>query len=141
MDTVLAYLQTLAGPVSSTVIWLLASLGMLTVAVRIYTWITRYDDFRLIREGNVGVAASLAGTIIGLAWPLHAMIIHNSKVTDFLVWGTIALLIQVALLLLEAVFVRGMRRSIVEDKNVAAGVFLGTMSAVAGYLLAACITP
>jgi putative membrane protein len=141
MIQIQTFLQPVIGPVSSAALWLGISLGMLAVAIRVYTWITRYDDFGQIRNGNAAVAISLSGTIIGLALPLHSMIIHNSKIADLLLWGAIALVMQVVLLLLEAFLLPNMRHLAAKEQNVGAGVLLGTISAVAGYLLAACITP
>jgi uncharacterized membrane protein YjfL (UPF0719 family) len=72
---------------------LLASLVLLVVFVGVYTRITPFNEFALIRQGNV--AAALAG------WQharflLHAVVElqHNDTFLMFLVWSLVAMVVQ-----------------------------------------------
>ena len=45
------------------------TITMLIAGIWVYTKITPYNEFQLIREGNVAAAVSLSGACIGLAIP------------------------------------------------------------------------
>ena len=141
IQSFLPALQAVLAPASNAVLWLFVSLVLVVVAIRIYTAITPYDDFRLIGDGNSAVAYALSGTLVGLVIPLFAVIIHTGKISDLVIWSTIALLMQLVLLVAEAVTFPGLRRKMAEGKCDAAGIWLGAMSASGGALVAACNIP
>ena len=67
---------------------------MLIIGIWVYTKITPYDEFRLIRDGNVAAAVSLSGACIGLAIPLAFSMAASVNVLDIVLWGIAAIVIQ-----------------------------------------------
>lgn len=67
---------------------------MLIAGIWIYTKITPYQEFELIRQGNVAAAVSLAGACLGLAVPLAFCMAASVNVPDIVLWGIAAILIQ-----------------------------------------------
>ena len=121
------------------IIHLAAALGMLAVFLFIYAMITPYREFQLIREGNIAATISLSGAMIGFVIPLAKSIAQSGSLLDMMMWGGIALLIQ----LLAYVVVRMMIPSLtkdIPDGKIAQGTFLAVLSIVTGILNSACMT-
>ena len=66
------------------------TITMLIAGIWVYTKITPYNEFQLIREGNVAAAVSLSGACIGLAIPLAFCMAASVNV----LWGVAAIVIQ-----------------------------------------------
>jgi putative membrane protein len=82
----------------------------------------------------------LAGAILALAIPLAAMLATSSTLVDILVWGVVALILQ---LLTLGVVALGMHnfRSMIEGGNVAAAITLAGAQIAVALLNAAAMVP
>ncbi len=128
MDTILATLQQglplLIGQFAVT-------LALLGVGIACYMLVTPFREAQLVREGNVAAAVVVTGTLIALAIPLAATLATSVLTLDILLWGLVALVIQLATFLLTAAVMRGLR-GMIEAGNVAAAlVLVGVQVAVA----------
>ncbi|MBT5049483.1 MAG: DUF350 domain-containing protein [Rhodospirillaceae bacterium] len=70
------------------------TLAMLGGGVTIYQLITPYHELDLIRSGNTAAAVSLSGAILGLALPLAFCMASSVNLLDIIIWGIVALVIQ-----------------------------------------------
>lgn len=70
------------------------TLAMLGAGITIYHFITPYHEIRLIRAGNAAAAVSFSGALLGLAMPLAFTMASSVNVLDIVLWGVVALLIQ-----------------------------------------------
>lgn len=116
-----------------------SSVLLLGLFALIYSRITPYREFALIAAGNEAAAYSLAGALLGFALPLASAVSHSVGFGDMLLWGLVALLVQVATFLA----VRLIFPKIVADipaNKVSKGVFLGAVAMAIGILNAACMT-
>lgn len=116
-----------------------SSMLLLVVFAFIYSHVTPYREFTLIAAGNDAAAYSLAGALVGFALPLASAISHSVSLGDMLLWGAVALLVQImTFLVVRLIFPR-----IVADipaNKVSKGIFLGTVAIAVGILNAACMT-
>ena len=87
LPTLLAGLPVLAGQ-------LLTTLALLGIGVLAYFTLTPFDERRLVREGNVAAGIVMCGTLISLAIPLAATLASSGSEIDILIWGFVALVIQ-----------------------------------------------
>ena len=115
------------------------AIGFVAVFLVVYTRLTTYREFRLIREGSTAAAASLSGALLGFTLPLASSIVHSVHPWDMMIWAAIALLVQLLVFLLVRFTLVDVTRRIPEG-DVAAGVLLGAVSVCAGVLNAACMT-
>lgn len=118
-------------------------LGLLVLiaAATIVTLVTPHRDITLIRQGNIAAATAFAGSLIGLALPLHAAISHSVSLVDALIWGAVATVIQVfAFLIARRVAAGRISHQITEGVS-AAGVFSAGVSISIGLINAAAMTP
>lgn len=115
------------------------SVGLLIVFAVLYALITPYHELSLIREGNTAAACSYGGALLGFSLPLASAVEHSVGLPDMIIWGSVALIVQVAtFFVVKLIF-----PSIVEDiphNQVAKGMFLGVMSLTVGIINAACMT-
>jgi putative membrane protein len=102
------------------------ALAMLGIGVLVYVWITPYDDLALIRQGNAAAGLMIAGVTVGLALPLYAILGHHVGTPDVLLWGTIAVLLQIAVIVVAIRAVRGLG-ALIEANNVAVAIALSAV--------------
>lgn len=116
-----------------------AAIVLLICFAKIYERVTPYREFELIREGNTAAAFSFGGALLGFAIPLSSAIAHSQGLIDMIIWGSIALFVQ----LFTFFIVRKIFPGIVADipaNQLSKGVFLGMVSLTVGILNAACMT-
>ena len=128
MNAILNYLVHLA----------LAAL-LLVVFFKAYTWLTPYDEVKLIRQGNHAAALSLGGAMLGFSMTIASSILHTNNWQQFLAWAFGAMIVQA---LGYAVTTRclKMAQDQIEADNSAFGGLLGTISLSIGGINAACIS-
>lgn len=108
-----------------------ATLGLLGIGIACYMAITPFDERRLVREGNVAAGIVVAGTLVALAIPLGETLASSIVVLDIIVWGVVALVIQVVTFVAAVSLIRGLR-GMIEANNIAAAlVLVGIQIAVA----------
>ena len=72
------------------------AVALLVLFVAIYIRVMPHRELALIREGNVAAALSLSGALIGFVLPLASAVAHSVNPVDMVVWGVVALLVQLA---------------------------------------------
>ncbi len=130
--------QSLAG-LPNFLLYLALGLGLLGAFLAVYAWVTPYNERALIREGNVAAAVSLAGAILGFVLPLASAIAHSVGAIDMVVWGLVALVVQIAVYYVVGHVVPRFAEAIREGR-VAAAVLLASLAIAVGILNAACMS-
>jgi putative membrane protein len=102
----------------------------------LYTLSTTHNEFELIRQNNVAAAASLGLSLTGFALPLSSAIVNAKTVIDLLVYGLVAMAIQILVYWLVRLLLPNLSRRI-GNGEVASALFLGAASLAAGVLTAA----
>jgi putative membrane protein len=112
---------------------------LLVVFFKAYTWMTPYDEVKLIRQGNHAAALSLGGAMLGFSMTIASSILHTNDWQQFLAWALGAMVVQA---LGYAVTTRclKMAQDQIEADNSAFGGLLGTISLSIGGINAACIS-
>ena len=121
------------------IIYLGSTLALLAVFLFLYIRITPYREIQLIREGNVAAAISLSGATIGFTIPLAKAVAQSGSLLDMLMWGGIALVVQLLAYAVVRLLIPGITKDI-PDGKIAQGTFLGMLSLTTGLLNAACMT-
>jgi putative membrane protein len=113
--------------------------GVLTaIFVVLYANLTPHRDIALIRGGNCAAAIAIVGALLGFELPLASVIAHSAALVDLLVWGIIALVVQLGGFLVARMVLPHLPQAI-EDGNIADAVFLAGLSLALGILDAACM--
>lgn len=112
---------------------------LLFMFIAIYVRITPYREISLIREGNTAAAISLSGSVLGYSIALASVIANSINFADMLIWGLIALVVQ----LLAYLLTRLMLPALVDDipgNRLSSATFLAALSLALGLINAACMT-
>ncbi len=116
-----------------------AAILLVGLFIFIYIHITPYREITLIREGNQAAAYSLCGALLGFIIPLAIAIAQSVSFLDMLLWGGIALIIQLLAFLCARLVVPKLAEDIPAGK-LAQGLFVGAFSLGIGILNAASMT-
>lgn len=132
-------LVTFLANLSEFLLFFVVASVLVLVFVFVYTRVTRHNELALIKKNSTAAAVAFSGSLIGFALPLASTMINSVNVIELLLWGVIALIVQVLVYLLIRLPMPRISERI-ETDEVAAGIWLGTCSMVAGILNAASMT-
>jgi len=105
----------------------------------VYTFLTPYDDWALVKEKNMAAACALSGATIGFSIALASAISNSISLIDFAVWAVVALVAQLIAYLVVRLFMPKITQRIKEGET-PAGIVLGAVSIAIGILNAASLT-
>lgn len=115
------------------------SLALVGLYLLVYTLATLHNEFGLIRQNNVAAALSLGLSLTGFALPLSSAVVHSTTIADLLVWGVVAIIIQLIVYLLVRIVLPNLSARIAAGE-LAAALFLGAASLAAGVINAAAMS-
>lgn len=108
-----------------------ATLVLLAIGAAGYMALTPFNERALVAAGNAAAGLVLAGTLVALAIPLAATLATSQVTLDIVLWGLVALVIQLATFRLAALLVPNLRAMIEQGNLAAAAVLTGIQLAVA----------
>ena len=107
------------------------ALALLAVGVACYMAVTPFHEMQLVRAGNVAGGIVLMGTVVALAITLAATLASSLVTLDILLWGLVAVVLQLLTFLLTTALFRDLRTMIEAGNLAAACVVVGIQIAVA----------
>ncbi len=118
----------------------MATTAVLTlIYVVIYMWVTPHPEIKLIRENNLAAALAFGGSLIGFSLPLASATANSVALVDCIIWGLIAIAVQIAVFYLVRLPIPKISERI-ENGETASGLWLGAASLTGGILNAASMT-
>jgi putative membrane protein len=108
-----------------------AVLLLLAAGVTAYLRLTPYDEMALARDGNAAGGLSFAGAAVALAIPLAATLATSAVLIDILLWGVVALILQLLAYVFAARLIPGLAQRIREGNVATATMLVGVQLAVA----------
>ena len=109
---------------------------LLLVASTIYILLTPWKELALVRGGNGAAGLALAGAIAGLAVPIASCLASSLTLLDLLLWGSVALLLQLLTYRIIDMILRDIPQRIQNDEAGAAIVLIAAKVSVAMLLAA-----
>ena len=125
-------LATLAG-LQNFVIYFATAIALTALYLFIYTLVTRHNEFALIRQNVLSASVALGLSLIGYALPLASSLVYAASPLDSLVWGAVAIVVQIVAYLLVKLLVPKLAQRIAAGE-MSAALFLGLASVAAGIL-------
>ena len=138
--TFAAILDALGSGLPKLIIQFVTCAVLLAIGVAIYVRVTPFREREMVEHGNAAAGTMLAGAILALAIPLAAMLATSGTFLDVLVWGIVALILQLITLGVVAVVMRNFR-AMIEGGNIAAAVTLAGAQIAVALLNAAAMVP
>lgn len=115
------------------------ALLLYTLCLAVHAVLPPLREFRLMREGNIAAAVSLAGALIGYALPLARVLMVSESMTDMLLLSLAALGVQLAATAVPRLMMGPLVRNVISGQ-LASGLFLAAMAVSVGILNAAAQT-
>ncbi|MCW2257398.1 putative membrane protein [Providencia alcalifaciens] len=106
---------------------------MVLIFLFIYTRISRHNEWVLIKENNTAAGVAFIGAMLGYITPLSSAISNSVSILDCIIWGVIALIIQLLVLGATKIYIPTIGEKI-KQNNISAGLFLGGTSLGFGIL-------
>jgi putative membrane protein len=113
------------------------TLALLVAGCVVHVLLTPMKEMRLIRAGNVSAGISVGAVIVGLAVPMSACLATASTVYDILIWGVVAILLQLLAFRVADLLLHDLPKRIERDEIGAALVLAGVKVAAAMVMAAA----
>ncbi|MCB4803046.1 putative membrane protein [Methylobacterium brachiatum] len=113
--------------------------GLIGLYLLVYTLATAHNELALIRRDVAAAAVALGFSLVGFALPLAVAIYNAQSILDCIVWGLVALVVQILIYWLVRLAVPDLSQRI-EDGRMAAAVLLGAASFAGGLVNAASMT-
>ena len=120
-------------------IYLSAAVILTVIYCVIYGLVTAHNELALIRQNNAAAAIAFSGSLLGFVLPLASAIANSVSLGDCLIWGAVALVVQIAAYFLLRIGIDRLSDRIANGE-IGAGAWLGAGSLAAGILNAACMT-
>jgi putative membrane protein len=114
-------------------------LALSFVFATIYVRVTGHDEWAQIRNGNASAALAFGGSLIGFALPLSKAIAQASSIPDCILWGLVALVVQLIAYFITRLLIPELSRKI-ESNTMAVAIMVVCISLMAGMLNAAAMT-
>jgi putative membrane protein len=121
------------------ILFFLIAVSLVGLYLFVYTLATAHNEFALIRQNVVSASLALGLSLIGFALPLSSAVVHARSVTDCLMWGLVALVVQILVYWLVRFVVPNLSQRIAADE-MSSALFLGAASLAAGIINAASMT-
>ncbi len=133
-------IHSLAG-LPAFIAYFATAIALCVLYIVIYTRITPHDEYDLIlHEHNASAALALGMSLMGFAIPLASAILHSVNIFDCIVWGIVALIVQIIAYYLARLAHPDISDAI-RHNALASALWLGSVSIAAGLLSAACMSP
>jgi putative membrane protein len=123
----------------SFLLFFVVAVGLVALYLSLYTLATAHNEFALIRQNVNSAAVALGFSLVGFALPLGSAIVHAQSLLDCIVWGVVALAVQIAAYWLVRLVLPNLSERIATGE-MAAALFLGAASLSAGIINAAAMT-
>lgn len=112
--------------------------GLFSILFKIvYQWATPYHERTLIRQGNVAAALTLGAALLGYILPLASALEHTASLVEFAVWALLAGVIQIIAFTIVRRVVMPDFSARIERGELAAAIYMASISLGVGLLNAA----
>lgn len=122
-------------------LYVLVSILVTLIFLRVYSWSTPYNEWHAIRENqNTAAGISLGGALIGFSIPAAEALKGSVSLLDYGSWALLAMVVQIAVFWIVHAAFPSLSSRIEQKKDVSAAAFLALSSVAAGILNAACMS-
>ncbi len=128
-------MNALAG-LQTFLIYFGTALALVALYLVVYTAATSRNELALIRQNVLSAALALGFSLVGYALPLSSAIVYAQGALDAVVWGVVAIAVQVLAYWLVRLVVPRLAMRIAAGE-MSAALLLGTASLAAGIINAA----
>ncbi|TXM79431.1 DUF350 domain-containing protein [Methylobacterium sp. WL69] len=119
--------------------YMAAAAGLVALYLVVYLSATAHREIALIRANNSAAALALGGSLIGYTLPLAAAIANAQTILDCVIWGLVALVVQILIYFVVRLILPDLSRRI-EAGEVSSAILIAAFSLAGGLVDAAAMT-
>jgi putative membrane protein len=82
----------------------------------VYTKVTPMNELDLIKDGNIAASLSFAGACVGISIPLAVCLSSSVNIADIIVWGSIAVILQLICFKVVDFFLKDLSARIIDGE-------------------------
>ena len=116
MEIFLIILQSVKSGLPFLISHFIISIGIFLLGLWVYMLVTPMNELTLIRSGNIAASISLFGACIGIAIPLAVCLASSVNAVDIMVWGSIAVILQLVCFKVVDMFLKDLPKRIIEGE-------------------------
>lgn len=116
-----------------------AAFGLVILYLGVYLTATAHREIALIRQNNVAAAIALGGSLLGYTLPLAVAIYNAQSLLDCVIWGLVALVVQILIYFAVRLVLPDFSRRIASGE-LAGAILLAAASLAGGLIDAASMT-
>lgn len=120
-------------------LYFVIAVALVGVYLFVYALVTAHNEFALIRQNVLSASVSMGLSLIAFALPLSSAIVHARSVMDLVLWGLVAMAVQIVVYWLVRLVVPNLSQRIAAGE-LSSALFLGAASLAAGIINAASMT-
>jgi len=126
----------------STLAYFVIAVIIVLIGLFIFENMTRqYKDLEEVKNGNIAVALSIVGKIVGICIILSFAIYNSGRITDTIIWGVVGVVLQMVAYWLFDLFTRNFSvEEELKNNNVAVGIMSVGVSIGLAFVIGASIT-
>jgi putative membrane protein len=114
------------------------TLALLVAGCIVHVLLTPMKEMKLIRAGNISAGVSVAAVIVGLAIPMAACLTTAATIYDILIWGVVAILLQLLAFRVVDLILRDLPKRIERDE-IGSALVLAAVKISAAMVMAAAL--
>ena len=116
MEIFLIILQSVKSGLPFLISHFIVSISIFLIGLWVYTIVTPMNELDLIRSGNIAASISFFGACIGIAVPLAVCLTSSVNVIDIIVWGSIAVILQLICFKVVDFFLKDLSERIIKGE-------------------------
>ena len=120
----------------SFLLYFAIAVALVALYLGVYALVTAHNEFALIRQNVLSASVSMGFSLVGFALPLSSAIVHARSVMDLVLWGLVAMAVQIVAYGLVRLVVPNLSDRIASGE-LSSALFLGAASLAAGIINAA----
>ena len=112
---------------------------LLLLYITLYNWVTPLNEWELVKQNDPAAAVAFSGSVIGFVLPLESAIENAQTNMECILWGGIALIVQLSAFFVVRMFLPRLSERI-KAGEISAGIVLAVISVSVGMINAASMT-
>jgi putative membrane protein len=116
MEIFLLILQSVKSGLPFLISHFFTAIVIFVFGLWVYTKVTPMNELELIKEGNIAASISFFGACVGISIPLAICLSSSVNIVDIIVWGSIAVILQLVCFKVVDLFLNDLSLRIIDGE-------------------------
>ena len=116
MEIFLLILQSVKSGLPFLISHFFTAIVIFILGLWVYTKVTPMNELKLIKDGNIAASFSFFGACVGISIPLAVCLSSSVNLADIIVWGSIAVILQLICFKVVDFFLKDLSARIIDGE-------------------------